>query len=142
MAKRGGVGEEKRSEHLALVRIGADVAFVVDGEVFGLRSRSTSDVAIDVRCARFIGQIVKAEAELAVAAQTARWFRASDEACERGALRDQEVVVVVENRARDGGSDDVARLGGSRIKRRDEACEDGDGVGGSGGGQRSGCRLR
>ena len=98
MAEGGGVGEEQRSEDLALIRIGLDVALFVDGEIFGLGTGGSGDVAVDVRGARFIGQIAKAKAEFAVAAKPARVARACDDAFERGAFRDQEVVVVVEDR--------------------------------------------
>src|SRR6185437_14202307 len=127
-AQRGGVGEEKRSENLAFVGVGADVAFVVDGEVFGLGAGGSGDVAVDGGSACFVGEATEAEAEFTVATQAARRFGACDDAFKRGAFRDEEVVIAVEDGARDGGGDGVAGFGGSRVKWRDEARGDGDGV--------------
>ncbi len=72
MTDRGRVGEEKRSEDFALIGIGFDVALFVDGQIFGLGARGAGDVAVDVLGARFIGQAVETEAQLAVAAEPAR----------------------------------------------------------------------
>src|ERR1700761_6032511 len=128
MTERSGVGEEKWSEDLSFIGVGLHVPLFIDGEVLCFSAGGSSDVAIDACGPHFIRETTKAESEFTVAAEPTRRTRACDDALERGTFRDEQVVVAIEDGARDGGGHLVAGLGFCRVKSGDEACGDADGV--------------